>query len=275
MHGWPVSVIYWSMEKIIYLYTVKEEENKKGIWRRMQNVLGLSYPVREKNGVFAGCPLEAYAITSPCTEGRRFRRTLRKIKKRIQRREMQRVARTSQSAFLFCQWEDCVFPAELLVNFYRQCQEENVFVFRAEQLIFIDGWERPEGEEESRSIAWDGNNGEEMTFMSEIYSTYNYVTIVTQRWEAWRGFVETAYEEYGLSVRCVADSARLTFRDKATLIIDLYHGGPDCYRCFPGNSVYMDLRESSGKQRIISAKCGEIPYISLRNSLDTTLKDTV
>lgn len=294
-YGRALSGIYWSMEKIIYIYALKEAKQKTGIWQRLQNTLSLSYPVEEKKVVLADFPVSGYGIKGPDAAEiaalpesgnrkeqqrggwRRLRRTLKKIEKRMQKKEMQKMTRMSQNAFLFFQWEDCIFPAELLLGFYENCRKENVFVFRAEQLIFLDGWEPPQekGEEAGREIEWDESENVEMTFMSGIYSTYNYVTIVTRRKEAWETFVDTAYEEYGLSVRCTADSGNLTFREKATLVVDLCRSGRDCCRAFPKSSVYMDLREDRDKMHQISVKCREIPYISLRNTLDTMLKDTV
>lgn len=295
--------IYCNMEKIIYLYAVRETKKKRGIWQWLQDVLCLRYPVRRRECLFLNIPVSAYAIVGPGTEelsvlekadrpgmaegvgdgsvarrgglkrsrhesckACRYRRTLKTIKKQIQRKEMQTMTNWSDDAFLFFQWKDCMYPASLLLQFYRKCRQENAAVRQAQQLIFLDGWEM--------SKETDGGEAE-MTFMSEIYTTYNYVTIVTERKEAWQEFVQAAYEEYGLSVRCVNDSPDITFREKETLILDMCRREKGCYRSFPGSSVYMDLRESRDKRYRISVKCRGIPYVSLRNALDTALKDTV
>lgn len=205
----------------------------------------------------------------------RFDRTLRKIKKELQKNEMQNVTGLSEDAFLFCSWEEKRFPTELMLSFYQSCRKENLFVFRAEQLIFLDGWEADEENSWLEGELGGDRNWPALTVMEEIYTTYNYVTIVTARAKAWQAFVELAYEEYGLSVRCVGDNDSLTFRDKKTLVVDLDGTGKRCIRNFPESSVYLDMHRTKEKGRRIAAKCGKIPYLSLRNALDTLLRDGV
>lgn len=307
-HGRGAILIYCNMEKIIYLYAEKKK-NKSSVWASAWDILSGCYPVLEKRTLFLGIPVTAYAVmgltaadilrlerngrqSAVAQDGRRVERmrpkkaasryekssyrrlcrTLRKINRRISRKE-QKTTEMSEKNFIVCQWEDCILPPELLIHFYRKCQEENIFVFRAQQLIFVDGWKQ--SAEAEQRMEWDRNDEPELRLMREIYSTYNYATVVTQREEFWQEFAETAYEEYGLSVRCTQDDRNLRFREKPTLIVDMCRDGAKCCRNFPQSSVYMDLRESGDKMRRISAKCREIPYISLRNALDTVLKDTL
>ena len=261
------------MEKIIYIYTISKETKKGGIRQALAGTLGLPYPIVETERCFLEIPVKGYGILGmtdddvvmlkklekqnrqqgtldasnekvparDCGMDRRrklwqcrFDRTLRKIKKELQKKEMQNV--TGLDAFLFCSWEEVRFPTELILSFYRSCRKDNLFVFRAEQLIFLDGWEMQKEslwteEVPDDTISMDraapddtigmDRNAPELTVMEAIYTTYNYVTIVTARMEAWQAFVEMAYEEYGLSVRCARDSESLTFRDKKTLVVDL------------------------------------------------------
>ena len=200
----------------------------------------------------------------------RWNRTLQKIKRQIQKREMQKMTGLSGDAFLFCGWREYKYPLELMAAFYKSCYESNMFVLRAEQLIFLDGWEEEEGDR-----LWQMFDDLELAFLSAIYTTYNYLTIVTDSKEFWREFTVEAYEEYGLSVRLAEDGRKLTFRDKKTLVVDLGKRIKDCCENFPPDSVYLDFRETYDKTREISVKCGRIPLLSLRNVLDTALKDTV
>ena len=304
------------MEKIIYIYTISKETKKGGIRQALAGILGLPYPIVETERCFLEIPVKGYGILGmtdddvvmlkklekqnrqqgtldasnekvparDCGMDRRrklwqcrFDRTLRKIKKELQKKEMQNV--TGLDAFLFCSWEEVRFPTELILSFYRSCRKDNLFVFRAEQLIFLDGWEMQKEslwteEVPDDTISMD-RAAPELTVMEAIYTTYNYVTIVTARMEAWQAFVEMAYEEYGLSVRCARDSESLTFRDKKTLVVDLARSGKRCIRNFPESSVYLDMHWTKEKRRRIAAKCGKIPYLSLWNALDTLQRDGV
>lgn len=315
------------MEKIIYIYTISKETKKGGIRQALAGILGLPYPIVETERCFLEIPVKGYGILGmtdddvvmlkklekqnrqqgtldasnekvparDCGMDRRrklwqcrFDRTLRKIKKELQKKEMQNV--TGLDAFLFCSWEEVRFPTELILSFYWSCRKDNLFVFRAEQLIFLDGWEMQKEslwteEVPDDTISMDraapddtigmDRNAPELTVMEAIYTTYNYVTIVTARMEAWQAFVEMAYEEYGLSVRCARDSESLTFRDKKTLVVDLARSGKRCIRNFPESSVYLDMHWTKEKRRRIAAKCGKIPYLSLWNALDTLQRDGV
>jgi len=274
--------IYCNMEKIIYINAVKaaeKQEKDTGLRSRIRHTGRLPYPVTVKEGMALGFPITEYRIEGISEQsigllslndrdvGKiRLDRTLKKIKKQIEKKEMQ-----TGDAFLFCGWREHSYPPELISAFYRDRYRKNMFVFRAEQLILLDGWEKGEEDERFRMDTEDT----ELTFVSEIYSTFNYATIVTEREDFWQGFVETAYEEYGLSVRCAGDGRNLIFRNKKTLVADLSGKAKECCRNLPADSVYMDFRESAEKSRSISAKRGEIPYLSVRNALDTALKDTV
>jgi len=288
------------MEKIIYVCAQSETEKKDSMAKWCGQVLGMPYPIHRLEFAFLGFPVMAFQVEgiSPARaaaleeerdlggkgsvgkrgrgavlkngSGRqervRYRRTLEKVRKLLYGRGGLKAEGREEDIFILCQWRPRRYPGQLLRSFYENCRAENGFVLRAEQLIWLDGQEAgPE----------PGVEEPEMTFMSEIYGDYNYVTIITRREEAWQKFVETAYEEYGLSVRCTRDSAHVTFREKKTLIVDLDCELKKCCRNFPSDSVYMDLCESREKARGIAAKCGRIPLLSLHNALDTVLRDTV
>lgn len=287
------------MEKIIYITAERHDGIRRSGKRRetVRKVLGLPCPVFRKTGTALGFPIVEYKIEGigeeeaaeleadtergagkgnllPVRERRsrriRWNRTLKKIKKQIQKNEMRKMTGMSGDAFLFCGWREYRYPPELMCAFYKSCYENNVFVLRAEQLIFLDGWEEEEGDR-----LWRELDDPELAFLSEIYTTYNYLTIVTDRAAFWQEFTEEAYEEYGLSVRRTEDGENVTFREKKTLIVDLGREMRKCCGNFPPGSVYLDFRETYDKTRGIFEKCGEIPRLSLRNALDTVRKDTV
>ncbi len=220
---------------------------------------------------------------SESRQRRRLQRTFRNIRKAIQkkesqsrdkqRKEVRNMTTLSENAFLFYSWQEELLPAELMLAYYRRSQRENLLVFRAEQLIFVDG--RKESGENGESSLWEMSGDPQLTIMEEIYASFNYVTIITERAEAWQEFAEDAYEEYGLSVRCVRDNAGLTFREKKTLILDTAKDGCRCMGNFPPESVYLDLLRTKNKSRRIAVRCGRIPYLSLHNALDTVLRDGV
>lgn len=228
---------------------------------------------------------------------RRIAATLRKVHQKLQKWETvqkkgtQNMTRMSEDVFLFYRWRDVTFPAELLLRFYEECRRSDPFVLRAEQLIFLDGFRG--GEDDTPEIGtaadafdvsrtenegfadWGDRIEPEMTLMSEIYASYNYITVVTRRAESWEPFADMAYEEYGISVRRIRDDAALRFREKRTLIVDLFHEMPKCWRAFPKESVYMDFGGGGDKKRRLSVKCAQIPYLSPHNALDTAMKDTL
>ncbi len=278
------------------------------MWEWLCGVLGVRYPVRYKECRLAGFPVSGYAIRGLSAalaaafdkaRQRRFLRTVRAVVRRIRKDERRRTtvgrirkdercrttvrhgqkegwrrikARRTEiladEVFLFCQWESCGYPSELLLRFYLKCRQENRAAYQAQQLIVLDA---EPGDDEDRATGRE----KELTFLQEIYADYNYMTIVTGREEIWRAFAEAAYEEYGLTVRCVRDGADVTFREKKTLIMDLCSERRECCRNFPKESLYLDMHQSQEKMRGIHVKCREIPYISLLNVLDTALKDTV
>lgn len=341
--------IYCSMENMICLYTKQKEEKKNRLWQAAEQLLSLPYPLTQKSCTVLEVSIRGYGIEGITEEEilalerisddgrqgrrsrtqdrkqrrrqRRWKRTLRHIKQELRKKEMQNRTGRPEGAFLFCSWKEECFPTEMLLRFYRDCCKENLFVLRAEQLIFLDGWEKPverpmlwslqeeeigeaseAGKEDERegalaleerpeeaygmeayeAEAYDMDTEPEMemedrelAFLSEVYHVYNYATIVTDRPKAWEEFAEMAYEEYGLSVRCVRDGGMLSFPDKKTLIVDMGRRGRRCMRNFPRDSVYMDMWWTRDKRRRIAAKCGKIPYVSLRNLLDTALRDGV
>ena len=146
------------MEKIIYIYTISKETKKGGIRQALAGILGLPYPIVETERCFLEIPVKGYGILGmtdddvvmlkklekqnrhqgtldasnekvparDCGMDRRrklwqcrFDRTLRKIKKELQKKEMQNV--TGLDAFLFCSWEEVRFPTELILSFYWSC----------------------------------------------------------------------------------------------------------------------------------------------------------
>lgn len=280
--------IYCHMEKIIYCYTIQNPKRKlsmkekAGEW--LAELLCLPYPIMEKEGCFLDYPVVGYAIEGmaalpengnrPGISGKRTaqrisekravqraERTLEKLKKQIRKREMQGMPGESRNAFLFLAWEEGDYPPDLLTHYYTWQRKENAAVRQAEQLIVLD-CQQPEADEI-------------MTFVSQICGDYNYVTIVTERKEVWEPVAEEGYEEYGVSLRCVSDNARLCFREKKTLVLDWGKDSRKCLRNLPKDSVYMDFYRAEGKRHVISVKCREIPYLSPHNALDTVLKDTV
>lgn len=289
--------IYCNMKKIIYVNAVRKGERNGGAFGRLcgrvRDFFGLPYPVEYRDGIFLGWPVVACTVVGMDAAGfasyersngvertgaekkrdRRLAATLRKLHQRLQKKEerqkrglarkkeMSNMTLMSEETFLFCRWRDVLFPSELLIRFYEESRRGNPLVLRAEQLIVLDGFQ-------------DGST-KEMTLVSQIYASYNYITIVTHRAEAWETFADTAYEEYGISVRRVCDAAGLRFREKRTLILDLSFAMPKCRRAFPKDSVYMDLGGGDDKKRRLSVKCAQIPYLSLYNALDTAMKDTV
>lgn len=296
--------IYCNMKKIIYFYTVREKEKGGRLRQCLRNLIGEPYPITCRKGIFLQYPMTAYCIggldaaslasyeksnsDGKCRaekkRDRRLSNTLRKLNQKLQKEERLQSGRSfrrtdrsnmtfmSENTFLLYEWRDCICPSELLLRFYEDCRRNSAFIRKAEQLIFLDGGN---GESEGRFAELQNDTEPEMTLVSEIYAVYNYITIVTERKEIWQEFTELAYEEYGLSVRCVCDSAGLTFREKKTLIIDLRKQLAKCHRSFPKESIYMDLRENVDKEHRISVKCAQIPHLSLYNALDTVLKDTV
>ena len=118
------------MEKIIYIYTISKETKKGGIRQALAGILGLPYPIVETERCFLEIPVKGYGILGmtdddvvmlkklekqnrqqgtldasnekvparDCGMDRRrklwqcrFDRTLRKIKKELQKKEMQNV----------------------------------------------------------------------------------------------------------------------------------------------------------------------------------------
>ncbi len=282
--------IYCNMEKIIYVYTQPKRKEKGGALGYLRKRFCLPWPVACQKGVFLDMPLGAYAVGGVSAaeirrllEGKgetgrgrlRLARTLRGIKRRIQKENGRGVA---ERALLLYEWDDWEIPLELALRFYRFCQNDNLFVLRAEQLILLDGWEEAENERDPfdwRREAERGNERSEIPFLFAVYQSYNYVTVVTKRPEAWRELEEEAYEEYGLSIRCVNDDRNLMFREKKTLIVDMGGRCADCCRNFPKESIYMDLHETPSKRHGLLVKCGKLPRLSLHNALDTILEDTV
>ena len=63
----------------------------------------------------------------------RWNRTLRGIRKRMQKGEKLNMTGVSEDALLFCSWRRGGISAELLLRFYRHCYRENVLVFRDPQ----------------------------------------------------------------------------------------------------------------------------------------------
>lgn len=233
------------MEKIIYIYKKKQ---MLPWWKK--------YWISQKEIKFLNYPVQAYEVRISKPENLFY--AMKKVNKLLQKKEMIEVTSVSQKTFLFYSWEDCDYPAELMEAYYREQYEENPAIMRAEHLLVLDS-----GME----------SGVEL--VSSIYQTYNYVTIVTDCPNKWDMLMEEAYEEYGLSIRCVSDGKDLSFYDKTTLIVDLRKTLIGCWRQFPKESIYMDFCESPEKRRWIFVKCGKFPYISLRNTLDTILRDGV
>ncbi len=321
--------IYCNMEKMNCLIAGNGKKKSGGVRSWLQEVLCLPYTFSEKEGRFLELPVCIYAIDgitdreidelerwengrtaagSGKTAGQagngrwaaertvrrryiRWNRTLRSIRKRLQRKETLQMTGAPQDAALFCSWKRGGASAELLLRFYRHCYRENVLVFRAEQLIVLDGWAAEadcaetasDADGETPALVWvrepERDNaemaGEEREVLQEIYTTFNYATIVTGRPAAWQEFADMAYEEYGLSVRCVSDSRTLTFRERKTLIVDFGMTIKACSSNFPPDSVYMDLYPAYDRTAAAAAEWGGIPYISLWNALDTLGKDGV
>lgn len=206
----------------------------------------------------------------------RWRRTLRKLKKRIQKKEMQEYTK-AQEAFLFCSWEEGSYPAGLLLSYYIWQYQKQSAVQRAEQLVVFDGSDMAEDTEEENGNAEkeEIEEIEEAGMVSQICGTYNYAVVVTRRAGAWEKLQKQCYEEYGLSLILTSDHGNLHFRDKRTLVLDWGAEGRKCLRNLPKGSVYMDFYRSVSKRRMIGAKCREILYLSPCNALDTALRDTV
>ncbi len=252
-------------------------------WENSRNAVGSGKMAGQDEG---GCRAAGRAMRRRYM---RWNRTLRGIRKRMQKEEKLKMTGVSEDALLFCSWKRGGISAELLLRFYRHCYRQNVLVFRAEQLIVLDrrteGCEEtaPAAEEETPALVWvrepetesPDTAGPEREVLQEIYTTFNYATIVTCRAAAWQEFADMAYEEYGLSVRCAPDNETLTFRNRKTLILDFGLRERACSGNFPPDSVYMDLYPSYDKGDAVAAECGRIPYISLWNALDTLGKDGV
>ena len=248
------------------------------LWQQMQETGAGKGETKEKQS-----DLPAPELRKRKRQQRRMNGTIRHIRKAMcgkysgrsegQRREVRDVTYMSEKAFLFYSWQEELFPTELMLAFYRHCHQENLLVFRAEQLIFAVGEVAPQ--ESGEAFAWGMSGDPYLTVMEGIYDSFNYVTIITEREAAWQGFIEEAYEEYGLSVRCVRDESRVTFREKKTLIVDMSREGSRCMGNFPPQSVYLDMMHTKSKSRRIAARCDKIPYISLHNALDTVLRDGV
>lgn len=296
--------IYCHMEKIIYIYadTKQAAKAEKSIGARLTAVLCLPYPVTKAQAELLGYTLEGWQIGG--LSGReaallwqdaqgekrdgvqtkagaayrkkrsRLMRTLRKIEKQrkceCKKGEMLAGTDRQNAAFLFLGWEVPEYPYALLKRFYEKCRAQDERAKAAEQLILIDGGNGTD----TFHVALEETD-REMTFVSEICGTYNYVTIITERAEAWDELKEHAYMEYGLSIRCGRDGKELHFLEKRTLIVDFGQESPKCCKNYPKQSIYMDFIGTEEKKRVISVKCREIPYVSVRNALDTALKDKV
>lgn len=264
--------IYCRMKKIIYCDTVcsvrKESFIKCAAVRSyLAKLIGLPYPIDEKKEEFFGYEVEAYFIAGTVPKrkeaGRRWQKTLKKLKKRIQKKEMQSASRADREAFLFCTWEEGAYPAELLARYY-EWQRRGIFAVRnAEQLVILDG----EGMEEEYF--------DKMTFVSQLCGAYNYAVVITRRGEVWEALAEHCYNEYGLALGILNDDGKVHFREKKTLVLDWGKNGKKCLSDIPKGSVYMDFYHSPSKRHAIWVKCREIVYLSPYNALDTVLKDTV
>lgn len=298
--------IYCHMEKIIYIYadTKQAAKAEKSIGERLSAVLCLPYPVTKAQAELLGYTLEGWQIgglsgreaarlwqglweenktehtrieagTACRRERSRLFKTLKKIEKRmkieeIKQREMRAKTDGRSAAFLFLGWEVPEYPYALLKRFYEKYRAQDERAKAAEQLILIDGGNGTD----TFHVALEEAD-KEMTLVSEICGTYNYVTIITERAEAWDELKEHAYMEYGLSIRCGRDGKELHFLEKRTLIVDFGQESPKCCKNYPKQSIYMDFVGTEEKKRVISVKCREIPYLSVRNALDTALKDKV
>lgn len=263
--------IYCRMKKIIYCDAAVPEGAKKlaglaAVRRYTAELLGLPYQVAEKRTVFLGYETENYLIAGAVpkeeTAGRRWNRTLKKLKKRVQKREMQMGSAEADDAFLFCSWQEGTYPAELLVRYYEEQRRGVRAVWEAEQLIVLDG------------AGMENETLEKMTFLSQICGAYNYAVVLTQHPEEWEALAEHCCTEYGLPLRIAADEG-VAFREKKTLVIDWGSERSRCLRKLPEGSVYMDFYRSASKRHAICVKCRKILYLSLCNALDTVLKDTV
>lgn len=296
--------IYCHMEKIIYIYvdTKQAVKAKKSIRSYLAAVLCLPYPVKKTQAECLGYALEGWQLSGLSSreaetlwqgaqgekrdsvhtkaeaayrrKRRRLMRTLQKIENRWKsegnKGEMLAGADRQNTAFFFLGWELPDYPYALLKRFYERCRVQDRRAKMAEQLILIDG----EHDADIFHVALEDAE-KEMTFVSEICGSYNYVTIITERAEAWNELKEWAYMEYGLSIRCSSDGKELHFLDKRTLIVDFSPESRKCCKHYPKQSVYLDFAETEEKKRMISVKCREIPYLSVRNALDTALKDKV
>lgn len=277
------------MEKIVYYYIAGAKEKKKEPRGWLGNICKGAYPVTEAGCSFLDCQVEAYGIQGlTCQraatlwqqlqtedserrkeQGRekdKEHREVARLQKTLQKIEKLRRKKGAQEGTEIFRWEIPNYPLELLREFYHQCRKKYQTAGEAEQLIFLEDKESPLFLEEI---------DKEMTLMSEIYSSYNYVTIITGRKKAWEELVCQAYEEYGLSIRCISEEKEVRFGEKKTLIVDMSRGQHSCWKRLPKDSVYLDFCMTEEKRRRILVKCGEIPYLSIRNALDTALRDTV
>ena len=86
--------IYCRMKKIIYCYATQKPKLKLNRKERARVLLAewlcLPYPIREKQGCFLGYPVTGYAVEGfPGRKQKRTERTIKSLKKRIRKREMQ------------------------------------------------------------------------------------------------------------------------------------------------------------------------------------------
>lgn len=298
--------IYCHMEKLIYIDTDEtwRAKEKRSIRDHLAAMLHLPYPITQKQGELLGYMLEGYQIrglsqkeTAMLWQGiweanktasaraaagtvcrrdqSRLFKTLKKIEKQmkikeIKQGEMQAKTDGRDAAFLFLGWEMPDYPYALVKRFYEKYRAQDERVKAAEQMILVDG-----GNGTDTFHVASEEDDKEMTFVSEICGEYNHVTIITERAEAWNELKEHAYMEYGLSIRCSEDRRDIHFLEKRTLIVDFGRESRKCCKNYPKRSIYMDFAETREKKHVISAKCRDIPYVSMRNALDTALKDRV
>lgn len=263
------------MDRIIFVdakaLKTDRKSRKQKLLCALKLLLGQCFPVQKKEADFLGYSVEAYLIlgTERRTaaaifkeleqnedlqglsfwERRRifcFFKTLRKMDEEI----------AGKRAFLFCTWEQRPYPAELVLAFYKELYRMRQAVREAQQLILFDG----EGA---------------YSFAQSVYSAFNYMTVITDCPKDWEAFAETAYEESGLSVRCITELKGIKLSNKKTLAVDFCKSAKKGLTGLPADCIYLDFCEDEDKRRRIGVKCPKTSYISLYNALDTALKDTV
>lgn len=109
----------------------------------------------------------------------------------------------------------------------------------------------------------------------DIYAGLNRLTIITEHPEAYRTFIEDAYEETGLVAVCQTVMPDGVMTKGMPLVIDMNPEWKMSYRQIPQGALYADMCPNGLKQRSICLKRNDVHYVNHRRFLDSCKKNMV